>query len=56
MFFEVEMQQIGAADAIKNLTGKNSRNNIYSSKQTTKMVLLNIFKEFEVRRKVRLMF
>ena len=55
-FSRLKRNKIGATNVITNSTGKNSRNNVFLKKQTTKKVLPNIFKDFEVRRKVRIMF
>ena len=51
-----QVNKIGAVDAIKNLTAKNSRNNVFPSKHTTNKVLPNVFRGFEVRGKIRYMF
>ena len=52
----LKRNKIGVADIIIRLTVKITKNNILRKKQTTKKVLSNLFKGFEVRRKVRLMF
>ena len=47
---------MGATDVYTSLTAKNSRNNAFASKQTTSKVPPNLFRGFEVKTKVRLMF
>ena len=52
-FSRLKWRKIGGADGI---TSAKNRKNIFSSKQTTNRVAPNIFKGFEVRKKVGLMF
>ena len=50
------MRKITSTDVITSLTTKSSKNNVFTSKQTTNKVPSNIFRGFEVGTKVRLMF
>ena len=54
-FSSLKCNKIGASDAIKNKTAKNRKNNIFRRKQRTNKVLPNIFRGFEVGRKIPLM-
>ena len=56
LFPRLKCNKVGAADAVSGLTAKNSRNNVFNSKQTAKKVPPNIFTGFQVKKKVRLMF
>ena len=53
---KVKVQQDKSTDLITTLTAKNCRNNVFRSKQTTNKALANIFRGWEVTRKVPLMF
>ena len=55
-FLQVKMKQNRFSQWNYNETAKNSTNNVFRRKQTTKKVPPNIFKGFKVRQKVRLMF
>ena len=55
-FSSLKCNNIGATDSIKREPWKNSRNNDFRSKQTKKKAPPNIFRRFEVRRKVQLTF
>ena len=50
MFFEVKIQQNSSR------FNKNSRNNVFRTKQRAKKVRANIFRGFQIRKIVRLMF
>ena len=52
----LKCNNIGVADVIRNVKLKNSKNNVFRSKQTTNKVLLNISRAFEVRKNVGLVF
>ena len=56
VFTELKFNRIGATDTIIRQTGKNSRNNVFTKKQTTNKGSRNIFRSFKVTKKVRLMF
>ena len=47
----LKWKSIRSTDPLSKETGKNSRNDVFASKQTTNKVLPNLFKDFEVRRK-----
>ena len=49
-FSRLKSNKVGATDAIKSWTSKNSRNDIFKSKQRTKKILRNIFTGFEIRK------
>ena len=59
-FSRLEWHTIGAADAITSYTAKKeeknkqNRNNVFRKKETTSKVPPNIFRHFEVRKKVQL--
>ena len=55
-FCRLKMQQNRCCRWNYNETAKTSTNNVFRRKQITKKVPPNIFKDFEVRQKVRLMF
>ena len=55
-FFQVEIRQHRCRWCNYNQTERNDRNNVFRSKQTTNKVPPKIFRGFEVRRKVRLIF
>ena len=55
-FSRLERNKIRAANVITSLTTKNSRNNLFRSKQTISKVPLNIFRGLEEKKELRLMF
>ena len=55
-FSRYKSNNIGAADAIISSAAKDRRDNVFRSKQTINSVLPKIFRGFEARKKVRLMF
>ena len=54
-FSRLKCNKVDVADPIKNLTAKNSKNNVFKSKQRTNKVRLNTSRGFEGRKKIRLM-
>ena len=50
-FLRLKYKNIGAADPTRSSTGKNSRNNVFRRRQTTKKVPPSIFRGFEARKK-----
>ena len=54
-FSRLKCKKISAADRITSETAKNSKNNLFTRKQTANKVLPKRFRGFEVRTKVQLM-
>ena len=54
-FSRLKLNNMGAVDGIISQTAKNSRNKVFTRKKRTNKALLNFFRGFQVKRKVRLM-
>ena len=48
----LKLKKIGAADEITSSTAKSSKNNVFTTKETTDKVPPNIFRSFQVRKRI----